>query len=345
MKTKKVDLLKEGDILNKIGLKFIKKIETNKWKNDIVLVECPLCGKQYKIILRNIKENSVCSACNGARRKGEKPSPKKEKKIYHYGDIINESTGSIFLFYSNEKKTRGNVICGRCKRQYETSIENVEKGMICKQCGIEKAKEKNRKYNPGDIIKSKNDLLFYFAEEKEAKKYGIQNIRIGIFVLLNNKLEPISEPFESQLQHVILGHCTGERKISSGESIFKNLLDKNDIRYCREKTFSDLRSIKDRPLRFDFCIFLDNCEEEKSKKLLVEIDGQQHFSSVYTFGSNNSNYYKELKYNDNLKNIYVNNSNNLFLVRINYKEIKDFNEKSLIKILNKYNYNWTKGGE
>ncbi len=66
-----------------------------------------------------------------------------------------------------------------------------------------------------------------------------------------------------------------ERKIAM-------LLDDGDIIYVAEFSFNDLKSIKGRPLRFDFAVF-DSEEDLKAEhpRFLIEAQGQQHYEQRF----------------------------------------------------------------
>lgn len=117
------------------------------------------------------------------------------------------------------------------------------------------------------------------------------------------------------------GHvCScGCLNISIGEYYISNILKENDIRYVKEYTFKDLKSDKNRYLRFDFAIL----DDSNNPIRLVEFDGEQHINK-------NSIYYSEqLVQNDILKNHYC-KEHNIPLVRIPYKML---NKLSLELIL------------
>lgn len=62
--------------------------------------------------------------------------------------------------------------------------------------------------------------------------------------------------------------------ISLGEQAIKEVLEKNNIKYIQEYTFSDLKNPNtNHSYRFDFAIFKDN-----SLSYLIEFDGRQHYT-------------------------------------------------------------------
>lgn len=89
-------------------------------------------------------------------------------------------------------------------------------------------------------------------------------------------------------------HSCGCINYSLGEEAVAKLLDEFGIKYQREFSFNDLKSIKNRVLRFDFAIF----DSKNNLTHLIEFDGPQHYDLT-------NNYYTEdLVKNDALKNAY-----------------------------------------
>ena len=104
--------------------------------------------------------------------------------------------------------------------------------------------------------------------------------------------------------------------MSKGEEKISSVLKLSNITYKREYIFDDLK-YKNRPLRFDFLVFIDN------KRILIEIDGPQHYNQVKHFQEKTSDYlhYKE---NDRRKNKYA-LLNNIPLFRIPYWDLDKIN--------------------
>lgn len=84
----------------------------------------------------------------------------------------------------------------------------------------------------------------------------------------------------------------------------------NNINFIKEKRFDDLVSDLNMKLPFDF--FLPDY------KILIEYDGKHHFFPIEYYGG--EKVMNRTKSNDELKNIYVLNSPDLFLIRIPYTE-------------------------
>ena len=97
------------------------------------------------------------------------------------------------------------------------------------------------------------------------------------------------------------------------EEEISNLLDRYDIEYSRQYTFKDLKSQKNKPLRFDFAIFKNH-----QLFLLIEYQGEQHYDI-------NSDWYsEEAVKRDELKKEYC-KQHNIKLIELNKtSDLEDF---------------------
>lgn len=113
--------------------------------------------------------------------------------------------------------------------------------------------------------------------------------------------------------------------MSKGEDKIICLLCAANIKFEREKTFTDLRGGK---FRYDFYLPLYN--------ILIEVDGEQHFKQVKVFQKTRSDFLKSQE-RDRRKNSYC-LANKISLYRIPYWEIDNiktlediFKEKFLVR--------------
>lgn len=108
---------------------------------------------------------------------------------------------------------------------------------------------------------------------------------------------------------------------SRGEAKIQQILTNNNIQYIKQKSFPTcINPITNKPFYFDFYL--------PDYNLLIEYDGEQHFSFKDT-GWNNEENFKKTQYRDNLKNQWCLN-NNIKLNRIPYSE---YNNLDLNKVL------------
>ncbi len=114
--------------------------------------------------------------------------------------------------------------------------------------------------------------------------------------------------------HDFLGY---DKKESKGELKIKKFLEKNNIKYLREKVFDDCKHLSN--LRFDFYL--------PDLNILIEFDGIQHFIAQKNFGGENG--LKNMQLKDKIKNDWC-VENKKELLRIPYYEYKNIEQ-----ILNK----------
>ena len=99
-------------------------------------------------------------------------------------------------------------------------------------------------------------------------------------------------------------------KTSSYEEKIIQLLKQANIKFQREKTFSDL---KGGSFRYDFYL--------PALNICIEVDGEQHFKQVNRFQKTRTDLLKQ-KEHDRIKNSYC-LAHNIPLYRIPYWEIKN----------------------
>jgi very-short-patch-repair endonuclease len=103
--------------------------------------------------------------------------------------------------------------------------------------------------------------------------------------------------------------------MSKGEEHLIRILRAANIKFEREKTFSDLRGGK---FRYDFYLPFYN--------ILIEVDGEQHFKQVKKFQKTRKDFLHQQE-NDRRKNSYA-LANRITLIRIPYWEIENIKNYS-----------------
>ena len=106
---------------------------------------------------------------------------------------------------------------------------------------------------------------------------------------------------------------------SPGEDKIKKILQRKNINFISQKTYSDLLSFKNKPLRFDFFLPDFNC--------CIEFQGQQHYNSKSRFYTEIGQQYDQLKRN------YCKN-NNIKLIEIPYWDYNKINWNYIEEKLN-----------
>lgn len=108
--------------------------------------------------------------------------------------------------------------------------------------------------------------------------------------------------------------------VSVGEKLIEYWLNKNSIKYEKQKTYNGCKNRK--KLRYDF--YLPN------KNILIEYDGRQHFEPVKSFGGDIG--FENQKINDKIKTEYA-KDNGIKLLRIPYTERKNLSNLLEKKIM------------
>ena len=102
-------------------------------------------------------------------------------------------------------------------------------------------------------------------------------------------------------------------KQSHGEYLIEQLLQKNNIQYEKEKTFSSCVFNDTKQLaRFDFYV---------NNQYIIEFDGEQHFNYTQTGWNTKENFIKT-KEHDNYKNQWC-KENKMTIIRIPYHHEKE----------------------
>lgn len=113
----------------------------------------------------------------------------------------------------------------------------------------------------------------------------------------------------------------GCKHSSRGADKIEVLLNNLQLQYKKEYCFIDLKSPKEKSLRFDFAIFKNDILQ-----YLIEYDGELHFESREDFGGLEGLKYRQLC--DQLKNNYCKN-NNILLYRIPFYDLNNLTKDNL----------------
>lgn len=122
--------------------------------------------------------------------------------------------------------------------------------------------------------------------------------------------------------HHIIGHGCPICSSSIGEKYIKEFLDKNLIKYTKEKTFSGCESRNGKKLKFDFYL--------EDYNTCIEYDGIQHFEPIEFLGGKKA--FEKLIVNDKIKDEFC-KSNKIKLIRIKYLRHSNKNKETINKIL------------
>lgn len=297
-------LEKENLIGNKYGKLTVKQMiyNYNNTGRTKCLCDCD-CGNKDVIRGSYQLKHTTDSSCGCGKKEYIRKSCGKDIDGKRFGRLLVMET----LWDNNPPMVK--CLCD-CGKEVVLSKRDVQSNHT-KSCGCLKS----------DIFKEAN----YVDHTNEVSDYGIKILNpYGV----NNKNQLLwncqcycGNCFQELPARILNGHVRscGCLKTSSGELLIKNILDKYNIEYKQEYTFSDCKGLNNYVLRFDFGIKRDGV-----LKCLIEFDGQQHFYPIDIFGGKEG--YDKTVLRDNIKNQYCHNHNiplYRFDYKMNCKEIED----------------------
>lgn len=282
------------------------------------------CGNEFIVSFDVFKRGQrQCKKC------GQKIT--KKKLLLSYKDVkkyieIDSNSGCKLISDSYNGYYEPLQIKCKCGEIFTKSYGRFKNGVkCCEKCSYKPKKVKIKKTNRKNH--SFNDVKNYIENNSKctllSTTYKKNSIPLEIMC-------ECGEIFWTSFNDFKQGRtkCKNcNKSMSKGEQLIKEFLDKNNIIYNMQYKFSDCKNYK--PLPFDFAIL----NKDTTIKLLIEYDGIQHFEPRY-FGSKNQE--KVMKNSDNIKkNDYIKNNyckhNNIYLLRISYKQQRNINN-----ILSKY---------
>jgi very-short-patch-repair endonuclease len=201
---------------------------------------------------------------------------------------------SIFLVSFN---------CDKCKHVYTTTPASITSGGGCLFCNNKKlcdnddcincytksfaSHEKSKFYIQSGLLKPRN--FFKFTEQ------------FGTFYC-----DGCNTNFQTKIRYVSCGCWCPTCKNKTEKKLYDKLIEFYPG-LKRQKKFDDLKSDKNRHFCFDFCI--------EEHKIIIELDGQQHFEQVFNWKSPASQ-----QQSDFIKMKYANN-NGYSIIRILQEDV------------------------
>ena len=214
------------------------------------------------------------------------------------------------------------IKCNVCNHKFEMTHNRITVGKQgCPECGKLSSSIKRRK--DIEILKDEINL------------YGNGNYTLITEDYLNNK-KPIvikhnecGRNFEVSAvdflsKGVRCNHCYNENFMSYNSTRILEKLKKYNLAYSLE--YKDDRCKNLSHLRFDFAVF--NFFNDNTKILLIEYDGEQHFTPK-NFGNKDKEVaikkFKQTQFNDGIKNNFAREfSQEFLLLRVSNKNINTF---------------------
>lgn len=273
----------------------LKSHQVFKGTGKKYLFDCDKCNHEFEASLDNITcHDKWCSYCSSkklceneeCKECFNKSFASHEKSIY-WSDINNLNPRHIFKSSNNKYWFN----CNKCNHDFETSLNNISWCPYCcipgkKLCENENCKdcfEKSFSSHP----KSK-----YWSDKNKLKPRQVFKSTNKKFLFNCDKCH---NEFISMLYNVISNrwcpHCVFKTELKLFEWLKENYNTKKQIIFNWSKN-----------KRYDFII--------EELKLIIELDGPQHFRQVSNWESPEHN-----RINDNLKNKLA-NENNYKIIRI-----------------------------
>lgn len=281
------------DYLLELKQKNIGIIPLEKYKtaNTKILHMCNICGRQYMVAPADVLSNRGCSKCSGVCKL---TTDEYKEKLY----IATNGTISVVDEYVNAL-TKIKHKCNIHNVVWLSSPHNILNGCGCEKCGNEKIGSKLRKTHEQ-----------YESELKEIHKniIPLETYINAVTPILHQCLLDGCEWNVSPANLLYRSQCPKcSNRESKGENIICNWLNKNNIKYIRQKRFNDCKDIKTLPFDFYLPTF-NKC---------IEYDGEQHDKPVDFFGGLDG--FKNRQYHDSIKTEYC-KVNDIPLLRISYNK-------------------------
>lgn len=294
----------------------LKSREVHGWKYDYskvnyinnqtkVILVCPEHGEFTVRPSDHIYKKCGCKKCSGRYKNNTQEFIEKAKKLYS-----NKYDYSKVEYDGNKKK-----VCIICHEKDKFGVEHGEfwqrpndhlNGYECKKC--------KNKYKPSTEEWIRN------AKYVHGEKYDYSKVK---YVDAHSDVTIIC-PEHGEFKQIANNHLNGcgcpncnSNKKSKMEIFVSNILDEEDIKYIRQKTFRWLK-LK-RNLFLDFYI--------PYKKIAIEVMGEQHFRPIEKFGG--KSFFEEQIERDKEKKLLCEEHG----IKIVYITKKELNKAVILKLL------------
>lgn len=288
------------------------KVHGYKYKYDLqefyglrskIIIECREHGLFFQIA-NNHLNGSGCKICSYIKMADKKRLSTKIWVAKAVSKHKNRFDYSKVIYLGRKRKVKI-----RCKKHNLWFLQNPHNHLYKPHC-CPKCEKEAIQYDKEEFIEK--------AIRKHGMKYDYSKVKyFGAFVKVEIYCKDHKEFFQTPGNHLYGTGCPGCRE-SHGEARIKIYLDKGNIKYEINKTFKEL--VHKKPLKFDFYL--------KEKNLLIEFDGEQHYSPVKHFGGMHA--FRLLVKRDKLKTEYAKKE------KINLLRIKYLDFEEIENILNRF---------
>ena len=286
---------------------------TSDRKGESVIWECKCdCGNVIYKSISGLQFQNVKS-CGCLR--------KEISSQIHKKDLVGKRFGKLVVIEETSKRNKKKIIwkclCD-CGNICEASSDNLISGST-KSCGCLR-KEKAVETHTDNLVGQK------FGKLTVIKKTNKR--RCGCVVWLCKC--DCGNFYEAPSVHLKDGHIKSCGCLSSkGELKIQEILEQGEIPFKRQYSFPELKSKKNKLLKFDFAIFKDD-----NLMCLIEFHGRQHYEVVDYFGGEDQ--FKTQQENDALKEEFC-KKNDIPLLIIPHTEYEQINIDYITNFLKKEN--------
>jgi very-short-patch-repair endonuclease len=286
-----------------------------KFSNNKYLFDCNLCNHNNEIALNNINAGNWCSYCcyppqklcknNECKSCFEKSfASHKKSKFWSINniDINNKNINPRYIFKKTTNKYLFN--CNKCNHEFLRPLNNIDDDKEhCSYCCI-----------PSRLLCNDNDCKFCFEKSfasHEKNKYWSNKNELkprNVLKFSNNKYyfdcNNCNNNFNTSLSNISQGkwcpYCvnkTEQKLYDKLKLIYPELIQQYKVEWCKNINY----------LPFDFCI--------EEYKIIIELDGLQHFEQVSNWNSPEDNQQR-----DKFK-MKCANDNNYSIIRILQEDV------------------------
>lgn len=270
----------------------LKPIEVSKSSNKKYLFNCNLCNHEFESSLNDIVSGSWCSYCGNHSKKLCSIDECKmcfEKSFASHNKFICWSIENKLKPREVFKKSKKIYLfdCDKCYHSFESRLEHINNGHWCPYC----VNQKLCKNNDCKICFEKS-----FASHNKSVYWSNKNINKprDVFMSSGNKYcfdcNKCNNTFESSLDHIKQGkwcsYCLYKTETKLYEKLkekYCSLIHQYKVKWCKNKKY----------LPYDFVI--------PEHKIIIELDGLQHFQQVGNWKSPQENLIRD-KYKEDCAN-------------------------------------------
>lgn len=246
----------EDKFINELKLinKDIIPISKFTYKHEPMTFKCNICNHEWSVKeARQVLRGSKCPECN--KEKMSKLRMTTNKDFISRLQLTNKYVEPLEEYHGDLNKLK--CKCLICEEEFYGTPRNLLQGRIHKKCANNMAGIKSRKSNDVFLNEVSKDITLL-------EEYTHSNAKI---LCKCNKCGNEWRVRAKQLVGVRTSGCPTCAE-SKGEKVINKFCSKHGIHKKRQKTYSDLRGINNKCLRYDFYL--------KDYNLLIEYQGQFH---------------------------------------------------------------------